>query len=132
MWFSSLAIFIIFLASPLSAFGEVGGYCQTKYGKGTVLTFEPVEANSGVTVEENILGKPKIKRDKRVPHPIGFRCIFLDFKGSSKDCPVGMKYNTKRLENPTCLSKIFSMKELCPSEIENTWPELGGKVCGEH
>lgn len=123
------AIYIICMAFPISGVGGELTFCQIKYGMDASLTFEPVEANSGVTIEDSIFGNAKIKRDKKAPVPVGFRCILRDFKGSPKKCPAGMKYDTKRRESPSCLSISFPLKDLCPSEIDTNWSELRGKIC---
>jgi hypothetical protein len=123
----TLSIFV--MPSDLYASGGNPKFCNMKFGEGAYITFEPVESNRGMRVTDHLTGEATIEKPVDPKLPTGFRCGLDPKENAAKKCPTGMRLDKKRSGSPACLSKVFPLQELCPSEIEETWPEMKERVC---
>jgi hypothetical protein len=127
-WQPLLLGYLFIISCPLSATGASPKFCKSLYGDKASLTFEPVESNQGVIVEDGIL-KTEIKPKKDAPAPTGFRCSIQAAPNGKKSCPKEMTYDEKRSGMPTCLSQEYDLVKLCPKEIESYRAYLKTNPC---
>lgn len=126
----ALIVLFIFISNASFANGSLT-YCRTFFGDESHLTYEPVESNRGVRITHSIFKGAKIERDEKVPRPTGFRCALFNIEPELSKCPNGMHFDKKRNNRKICLSKVFSLKELCPSELAKDWPDIAKEICAK-
>lgn len=125
----SSGLFLFLVSLPLLAEQPAKTYCQAKYGNEAQMTFDPIGANSSGVSDNFLNHKATQVKVEGTPKPIGFRCQILLDSDKEKKCPRGMKIDSKRNENPVCLTKKIALQELCPNELSESWPELKESIC---
>lgn len=122
-----MGMVILVISSP--AYSKDLIFCKRLFGTKAETSLEPKESNRG-GVEDNFINEKSAPiRIQGLKKPTGFVCI-VEIDSSSKDkCRSGLHVDLKRNEFPTCVSKVFPLKKLCPNEIKEIWPDLKDIVC---
>lgn len=112
-----------------SAYGSEIRFCKKLFGSKVETSFEPKEFHRGGVAENIMTGKASQVRIEEIKKPTGFVCVSEIDKDLKDKCPNGLEFDLKRNEFPSCVSKVFRLKELCPDEIGEAWPDMKLAVC---
>ncbi len=128
--YKKIYIVIVLFADSISlAADQFKTYCEATYGEGATLTYEPLNANGEGVIDSFISHKSRVIKTKDTPEPTGFKCQIPYKMKEKKRCPKGMYYNSKRIKLPICITNKIDLRELCPKEIAEVWPELRDQIC---
>ncbi len=120
---------MVILVISSSAYSKDLTFCKRMFGTKAETSLEPKESNRGGVEDNFINGKATPIRIQGLKKPTEFVCM-VEIDNTSKDkCQSGLHIDLKRNEFPSCVSKVFPLKKLCPNEITEIWPELKDIVC---